>query len=182
MKIAVISDIHENFHNLLKALEIIREKGVQKILCLGDFINPGVAKVLVDCGIPTYAIWGNNDGDKVLITKMSMAPGSSLELGDKTYAMLEVDGRSIFLTHYPDLVAPAAASGMYDVVFYGHDHLRREGQEGDCLVANPGELAAFKTKKATFLVYDTEENLIEFLDIKDAATLKTEFVEGVLSA
>ena len=112
MKIAVLSDIHENFNNLLRALDMIRELGAEKILCLGDFMNPGIAKELARCGIPVFSIWGNNDGDQVTITKIALQEGSGLEIGDKTYAVIELDSRQIFMTHYPDLVKPAALSGI----------------------------------------------------------------------
>ena len=181
MKIAVISDIHENFHNLLHALEIMRMRQVEQILCLGDLIHPGIAKVMVDCGIPTFSIWGNNDGDKVLIVKMSLSEGSSLEMSDKTYALLEFDGRNIFITHYPELVEPVARSGLYDAVFYGHDHLKYSGRAGECLVINPGELAAQKTKMATFVIYDTSTNQVEFVEIEKPVTLRSEYVDDYFS-
>lgn len=177
MKIAVISDIHENFNNMLRAMEIMRQRGVEKILCLGDFIHPGIVKVLVDSDIPVYSIWGNNDGDKVTIVKLSMSEGSSLELGDKTYASVEIDGRKVFLTHYPDLALPVARSGMYDIVFYGHDHLKSENQAEKCPIVNPGELSANKTKTATFAIYDTVSNEYEFVKVDNVVTLTSGYVE-----
>lgn len=173
MKIAVISDIHENSYNLLKALEICREYNVEKVLCLGDLINPGIAKILADAQIPVYSIWGNNDGDKVFITKLSMSTESSLTVNDRTYAFLEEDGRNIFITHYPELAEPVAKSGDFDAVFYGHDHLKHQSQVGNCLVVNPGEIAAAKTGEATFAIYDTEHNKAGIFTIHDAATFKT---------
>lgn len=181
MKVAVISDIHENFNNLLRALELMREKQVEKILCLGDFINPGITKVLADCGIPVFSVWGNNDGDKVLIVKISMAEGSSLSLGDTTYASLTIDGKNIFMTHYPDLVRMAAMSGIYDVVFYGHDHLKKQAQQENCLIVNPGELSANKTRTATFAIYDTAANQVEFVEVQGVVTLTTDYVEEFFS-
>ena len=177
MKIAVLSDIHENFNNLLRALDMIRELGAEKILCLGDFMNPGIAKELARCGIPVFSIWGNNDGDQVTITKIALQEGSGLEIGDKTYAVIELDSRQIFMTHYPDLVKPAALSGMFDVVFYGHDHLKSEAQIGDCLIINPGELSAHKTKSATFAMYDSDANRAEFHNVQKSVSTRTEFVD-----
>jgi len=62
MKIAIISDIHENFHNLILALQQMDQYDVHQILCLGDLMNAGIAKILMAQDIPTYMIWGNNDG------------------------------------------------------------------------------------------------------------------------
>ena len=41
MKIAAISDIHGNIYALMKVLEDIDEQGVDKIICLGDFVGYG---------------------------------------------------------------------------------------------------------------------------------------------
>jgi uncharacterized protein len=75
MKIAVISDIHDNAHNLVLALEEIYKEEVEQIYFLGDFVGAGISKLLINSSIPVYAIWGNNDGDKVMITKFSLEEG-----------------------------------------------------------------------------------------------------------
>ena len=53
MKIAIISDIHENFHNLILALESMATHNIEQILCLGDLMNSGIAKILAAQDIPT---------------------------------------------------------------------------------------------------------------------------------
>jgi len=181
MKIAVISDIHENFHNLLKALEIMGKNGVEYILCLGDLINPGIAQVLADSQVPVFCIWGNNDGDKFLIMNLCHKPGSNLTMGEKTYATIEMAGRKIFITHYPDLAKPVARSGEFDIVFYGHDHIKSQETVEDCMVINPGEISAHKTREASFVIYNTSTNQVEFLLIPDSITLRTRYVDDWFS-
>ena len=41
MRIAIISDIHSNLEALMKALEIIDRRSVDKIICLGDVVGYG---------------------------------------------------------------------------------------------------------------------------------------------
>ena len=41
MRIAIISDIHSNQEALKKALQVIEEKSVDKIICLGDIVGYG---------------------------------------------------------------------------------------------------------------------------------------------
>jgi len=173
MKVAIISDIHENFHNLILALQEMEKQGVEQILCLGDLINPGIAKVLANQSIPVFMIWGNNDGDKVEITLASKRTGSQLTVSVKTYDFIELGGREIFMTHYEDLANPMAQSGLYDVVLFGHNHQVSSEKINDCWVINPGELAASKTKKATFAIYDTEKHNFESITLKDSVSLKT---------
>ncbi|MDR0369788.1 MAG: metallophosphatase family protein [Candidatus Peribacteria bacterium] len=61
MKIAIISDIHENFHNLTLFFKELKKFDIYMIFFLGDFINNGIAKILASSQIPVYAIRGNND-------------------------------------------------------------------------------------------------------------------------
>lgn len=178
MKIAIISDIHENFHNLILALQEMEKQKVEQILCLGDLMNSGIAKVLMAQDIPSYLIWGNNDGEKVEITLASKRPNSSLEVGVKTYEQLEMDGRKIFISHYEDLAKPIAKSGAFDAVFFGHTHISSLEKINDCWVVNPGELAAMKTKKATLAIYDTIENIVEIVELENSVHLKTPLMEA----
>ncbi|MBS3123708.1 metallophosphoesterase [Candidatus Woesearchaeota archaeon] len=173
MKIAVISDIHENFHNLILFFKEIKKHNVKQIIFLGDFMNNGIAQVLASSPIPVISIWGNNDGDKVAITKTALAKGSNLTVGFDTFDFLEVDGRKLFLTHYPLLAKPMAKSGEYDAVFYGHDHKKNIDKIGNCLIVNPGEISAHKTGIASFAIYDTKTNTAEIVDITETVTTRT---------
>jgi len=181
MKIAVISDIHENFHNLVLFLEQIQKHDIEKNIFLGDFINNGIAKILANLDIPVIAIWGNNDGEKVAITKTSLAEQSNMSIGFSTYDFLAIENKKIFITHYPLLAKPMAKSGEFDVVFYGHDHKRNIDKVEKCLIVNPGEISAHKTGRASFAIYDTKTNTAEIIDIKNAISTKTEKVAEYLS-
>lgn len=181
MKIGIISDIHENFHNLLKALEVCEEREVGKIFCLGDLINPGIAKVLSESKIPVFCLWGNNDGDKVMILQFANAPGSNLEMAIHSYAFVEEGGRKGFITHFDDLARPMAKSGEFDFVFYGHNHEKKIERIQDCLIVNPGEVSGQLRGKATFGIYDSEKNSAEIIAIPDPISLRSEFTESYFS-
>jgi len=178
MKIAIISDIHENFHNLILALQEIEKLNIQQILCLGDLMNSGVAKLLATQHIPVHMIWGNNDGEKVDITLASKRANSSLSVSSNVYDFLELDNRKIFISHYEDLAIPMAKSGEYHAVFYGHTHVRSVEKINACWVVNPGEIAAGKTKKATFAIYDTTKNEVEIITLANTISLKTPLMEA----
>lgn len=182
MKIGILSDIHENFHNLILAMEELQRRQVDHIFCLGDLINEGVAKVLAISDVPVFMIWGNNDGEVVGVVKTAYREGSALTVSANTYDFVEVDGRSFFLTHYDDLARPMAKSGQYDAVFYGHTHLAEIDTEGACLIVNPGEIAAQKTRKATLAVYDTTTNKAELVELAGSVSLKTPEAEAYLKA
>ena len=175
MKIAIISDIHDNAHNLVLALKKIYSYGyIKKIIFLGDFVGAAIAGLLCASAIPVFAIWGNNDGDKSLITKFAGKRDSNLEVGFDTFDIIEIDNRKLFLTHYPILAKPMAKSGEFDVVFYGHNHLKHKEIIGKCLLVNPGEIGAYKTGTANFAIYDTETNDAEIIEIESSITTNTE--------
>jgi len=177
MIIGIISDIHENFHNLILALQKMEEEGVEQILCLGDLMNAGVAKILAHHSVPTFLIWGNNDGEKVDIVKASYREGSKLTVSLNTYDFLEYDNRKIFISHYDDLAMPMASSGKYDAVFYGHDHKQNATKEGTCHVVNPGELSAQKTGVASLAIYNTTDNSIRLIELENTISLKSKMVD-----
>lgn len=176
MQVAVISDIHENYHNLLKALEMIEEIGVERILCLGDLINAGIAYVLAGCGLPVFCIVGNNDGDIAAITDVARSSGGKFQMSHQSYAFLQCGERHIFATHFPELAEPMARSQIFNAVFYGHDHRKSQERIASCLVVNPGEISAHKTGEATFVLYDTGQNSVEFVAVRDAVSLRTMYV------
>jgi len=182
MKIAIISDIHENFHNLILALESMSVHHIEQIFCLGDLMNSGIAKILAAQDIPTHMIWGNNDGDKVEITLAAKRENSSLSIGTTIYDFVDFDGKNIFLSHYDDLAKPMAQSGLYDAVFFGHNHIQSLEKINDCWVVNPGELAALKTKRATYAIYDTQSNDVKIIELSDSVSLKTAKMESYFSA
>jgi len=121
MQIGIISDIHENFHNLILALQKMEELEVERILCLGDLMNAGIAKILAHHSIPTYMIWGNNDGEKVDIVKAAYRENSQLTVSLNTYDFLTIGERKIFISHYDDLAQPMAESGRYLATFAIYD-------------------------------------------------------------
>jgi len=178
MRLAIISDIHENFHNLFRALEEMEKRGVEQILCLGDLMNAGIAKILVHHHIPTFMIWGNNDGEKVDIVKASYREGSQLTVSLNTYDFLERGGKKIFISHYDDLAKPMAESGRYNAVFFGHNHIVSKEQVGKCHLVNPGEICAQKSGKATMAIYDTEDNSVDLITLENTISLKSDYVDN----
>ncbi len=182
MKIAIISDIHENFHNLILSLEKMEENDVEFIICLGDLMNAGIAKVLSIQDVPSYMIWGNNDGEKVEVLNAAFRKNSKLTVSSNSYDFLNLGGKQIFICHYDDLAKPMAESGRYDAVFYGHNHLKAVEKINDTWVVNPGELCAQKTGESTFAIYDTELNDVVLIALENIITLKSDLVSNYINS
>ena len=139
MKIAVLSDCHDHWEHLGRALEVVREEGAERLFYLGDFCAPfSLAALAEGFAGPVDAVLGNNDGDVFLLCQVAgRYPHVSLHV---PLAELTVDGRKVALHHYPEIGLRLAESQAYDAVFSGHDHRASVEQKGRTLWANPGEL------------------------------------------
>lgn len=140
-------------------------------------MNNGIAQILAQSPVPVFSIFGNNDGDRAALIKTALNKESNLHFGFSTYDFLEIAGKKVFLTHYPLLAKPMAKSGDFDVVFYGHDHKMNIELIGNCLIVNPGEISAHKTRKASFAIWDTLTNKAEIIDLQGSITTRTEEYE-----
>ncbi len=161
MKIAVLSDVHDNIWNLRKALK--RMEGADALLFCGDFCAPFSLKMLADgFSGPIHAVRGNNDGDAFLLMRVA-SRYEHVTLYSEALAEVTLGDRRIAVVHYPHMAKAIAPSGKYDAVFFGHSHQAAKMWEGRTLVLNPGEVMG-RFGKATFALYDTEAHDAEFVE------------------
>jgi putative phosphoesterase len=153
MIVAVCADIHDNIWALERALPLMT--GAQALVFCGDFCAPFTLVQLAEgaAGRPLHVVWGNNDGDRHLLTQQA-ARFAGVELHGEI-ARIELEGLRIGVNHYPDIAGGLADSGHFDVVLYGHDHREHEEtRDNGCLLLNPGEvMGRFGT--STFRLLDT---------------------------
>lgn len=166
MKIAVLSDIHDNIWNLNKALEKIKELSVEKVIFCGDMCSPFTSQILASSRLPTFAVFGNNDGDQVNLTKSTQGHIQYFSLTDE-YGTLAEDRIKIAFVHYPKQALALAKSAEFQVVFYGHTHIK-DLQTVSSVICNPGSICgvvAGKPAPASFAVLDTQTKQISFIDL-----------------
>jgi len=159
MRIAIVSDTHNNWPNFKKAIDWTKKEKIQTILHCGDISSQETidqAKKLFE--EPSFVKASEGQGIK-------FAKGNAdydLELPEKID--LELGGKRISFCHFPDIAKKSAQSGKFDVVFYGHTHRpwdeRMPSGRGECHMINPGELAG-QFYKPSFAVYDTENGKLE---------------------
>jgi putative phosphoesterase len=163
MKIGIISDTHDNMTNIRKAVSLFDSRGVEAVLHGGDFCSPftlGEFKPLADRGVKMYAVFGNNDGDKILLTERG---GGFCTFRDGVY-VLTLDGRRIVLMHYPDVAEDLFKAATFDLVIYGHNHrVRLEGSERKLL--NPGTCSGYLVDKATIALAETRDMAVEIVSL-----------------
>ncbi len=172
-KIAICSDIHDNFHNLIIFLKTIEKEGINRIICLGDYINPGIMAIFARSKIPGLGIIGNNDGDLPSLIHHASLNNSNFQLIPRLWAEISLEGKRIFLSHYPDLGEIALKSAEFDAVFVGHSHLKEICKEKQGLLVNPGEISAHKTGRASFAIYNPQKNTARIYLLKGSLTVTT---------
>ncbi len=153
MKIALLSDVHDNWANLEKAISLANQQGCEVLLFAGDLIAPQGLAVLEKFNGKVKLIWGNNEGEKVGIA-LKCAASTKIELCGDTYEGVW-DGVRIFMNHYPRLAQLAAMSGEFDLCICGHTHEYSEEKVGACALVNPGEVQGYLTGESGFVVWDT---------------------------
>ena len=160
MKLGVMSDSHDNVPMVRRAVEVFRERAVDLVIHAGDFISPFAVAPLADLDCRVVAVFGNNDGERVVLAKKLEAMGEV----HPNLAEVELAGRKIAAMHYPELAEPIAASGRYDLVIYGHTH-EIDLRPGPTTLLNPGETGAWLTGRATVAIVELETMEVELLDL-----------------
>ena len=163
MKIAVISDIHDQIENLDWALKQIKNKDISHIFALGDYTSPYIIERLQVDNIPISAVWGNSDGDRHSMLLASQNENPHISFAKREFDTVKIDDKKFFLTHYPDLAENAAKSLDYDAVFHGHTHYQKNEKIGTVPIINPGKLAMYPNDEISFAIFDTETFDAEFV-------------------
>lgn len=160
MKIAIISDSHDNLENIHKALDWMNENGIDEIIHCGDVCAPSTLKEIANnFKGKIHLVFGNVDGDYFSMTQIASKDlGNVIIYGQK--GELEISDKKIAFVHIPWIAKALAKSGDYDYVFYGHNHKPWEEKNGNCKLLNPGTLAGM-FNKATFAVWDVERDNFE---------------------
>ncbi len=161
--IAILSDIHDNIWQLEAVCQALQNHACQMMIFCGDFCAPFTLKQLAE-GFeqPIHAVWGNNDGDKWLLTTLAMQAGNVTLHGE--FAEIDHAGLRIGVSHYPLIGRRFAESGAYDLVCYGHNHEANVEQVGQTLLVNPGEVMG-RFGQSTFAVYDPTTRTATLYDI-----------------
>jgi len=163
--IGIISDSHDNMNAIRKAVEFFNEKRVKAVLHAGDLVSPFTARAFKELEPKLYFVFGNNDGDKVTLTKRFEEIGATScgNFGDLT-----IDGLHIALLHGTNeaLVKALAKSGEFDVVIRGHTHDPGVKIVEGVPVINPGESSGVLSGKSTVAILDIANLNVEIMQLE----------------
>jgi len=158
MKIGVMSDTHDHLDHIKKAISILKKREIATLIHLGDYCSPFSIPLLEMEKV--YAIFGNNDGDKLFLQKKANERGFVIEAAPRA---ITIEGRKIAIMHEPYQLEAFRKSGIYDSILHGHTHesyIRK-----DPLTVNPGELCGYLSGKATFAIIDLEKLECEIVEL-----------------
>ena len=163
MRIAIISDIHDNIPKLKSALASL--DGVETLICCGDLCSPFIIKELaLGYEGPIHIVFGNNDGDRFRILDGSKKYPHVHIHGE--FVELELGGKNFAVNHFDNIGRTMVESGAYDVVCFGHNHEFEVTSAGRTLVINPGEIYGLLTGHSTFAIYDTATGEASRVDVE----------------
>lgn len=147
-----MSDSHDRWDYLEQAINIANRENCGILLFTGDLVAPPGIPILEKFNGQVKFVWGNNEGERVGITRKIDA-SDNIELGGE-YFEGKVEGLKIFMNHYPRLVELAAKSGEFDLCIFGHTHEYLNNKVNNCILLNPGEIQGYKTNEPGFVIFD----------------------------
>lgn len=153
MKIAIISDIHDNLINLEKCLSWLQQEKISQLICLGDLTNSETLKVLAkNFSDPVHLIRGNIE----IYSEDELKKYKNIKYYGQIGKM-EVGNKKIGFCHEPYLIAEVLKLEKFNIIFYGHTHKPWVMEKGGIKCINPGTLGGV-FQKATFAVWDTDKD------------------------
>ncbi len=156
MKIAIISDIHDNLINLQRFLNWCKNNKIEKIICCGDVANRETLNILANGFLKDiYLVMGNAE----LFEEEEIGKYKNIFYKGRV-ARFEIKGVQVGLCHEPFLIEKIKELGKCNIIFYGHTHIPWQETRENFIKINPGTLGGIN-QKATFAVWDVENKGLE---------------------
>ncbi len=159
MLIGIISDTHDNLNQTRKAIDLFNKKKAELVIHAGDFTSPFTLKLFKELTCKYVGIFGNNDGDKLLLLEKSEG-----NIHNQPY-IFTFHNRKIIVLHEHYLVDALADSGHFDLIVYGHTHEPIVKKVNNTLIINPGEAGYWLYGKSTVAVADLDKMEAEIIEL-----------------
>jgi putative phosphoesterase len=148
--IGILSDSHDNLDRVRAAVRLFNDAGCDLVIHAGDFVAPFTADELRNLRAPVKAVFGNCDGEKAGLVRAFQGIG---EIADGPLAFTHA-GLRFVVVHLDTSAATQAASGLFDVVVFGHTHRPLVESRDGVLVVNPGEAGGWTSGKSTVALFE----------------------------
>lgn len=162
MDIGVISDSHDQIHQLEKVVDKLNAHNVELVIHCGDWVSPFTLVYLKALKAPIKGIFGNNDGDKIRHRQLAQHLQLNIQVEER-FLQLKVDNKNIAVIHGedPEIVKALVTCGNYDLVLHGHTHQPIKTYHQQTLSLNPGSLLEKTTPQitgASFAIYNSSSH------------------------
>ena len=170
MKLVIASDIHGSAYWCRKLMEVVEQEQPDKLILLGDLLYHGprndlprdyapkqVIPMLCTLQDKILCVRGNCEAevDQMVLSFPCMAD----------YALLECDGKTMYLTHGhhwgPDKLPPLKEGSVF---LSGHTHVKIDEIHEGIRCLNPGSVSIPKDGSNSCLVYEKGEFSFRILE------------------
>jgi putative phosphoesterase len=162
MKLGILSDTHNNVENTERALDILRERGAERLIHCGDLTTPGIV-ALFD-GWRVDFVFGNMDKKRGSL-KEAVDALPSASIGEVFEATLDGTRIVAYHGHDEDRLYGLIYQGGYDIVLHGHTHRRRDDRVMGTRVINPGALGGTRHERRSLCVLDLGSGSLEVVKL-----------------
>ena len=154
MRIGILSDTHDEFARIQRAVTLLRDSGATSLIHCGDFIAGSILKV---CSVlPLWFVFGNNDSDSVPDLQRAAAECGATCLG--WGGTVELGGQRIAVTHgHMTTDVRRLLATQPDYLLSGHSHIPDDSFVGSVRRINPGALHRADEFTVALLDLDTAE-------------------------
>jgi len=156
MKVAVVSDSHDNISKIDRFIEEVNHRNINTVIHCGDFISPFSLKRFKTLRGKLITVFGNNDGE--IKGLLNIIPDI-----EKPPVKITLNGKTAIIMHEPILIEKL--TGAVDFIFYGHTHKIDIRKEKGTVIVNPGELCGYLTGNSTFVILNLLSGETEIVEI-----------------
>jgi len=152
MRIGILSDSHEELHNLDQALTIFREHEIETVIHCGDITTPRTAARLK--GFRVIHVSGNMDRTDGGLRRALIDLNADNFSGHFFTGQLNGVWIAAAHGHQPHHLHTFIADGRYAYIFHGHTHRRRDEWVNKSRVINPGALGGRQPESRSVCIID----------------------------
>ncbi len=152
MKIAIISDIHDNLANLEIFFKLIEDEKIEKIICCGDVSNiESIEKISSSFPGEIFLVFGNAE----VYNEKELSQFSNINYLGR-FSIQKIDSLNIGICHEPGFMRDLFTENKdLDFIFYGHTHKPWISMKNKATLINPGTLGGV-FQKPSFAIFDTQ--------------------------
>ena len=152
MLLGLLGDSHDRMSHIEAAVKVFNGEGVDRVLHAGDYVAPFALRPLEGLKAPWVGVFGNNDGEREGLTKVSEGRIQGVRLDG------EFGGRKVVLVHEQErALNDEGKLPSADVVIHAHTHVFHVERIGEVWVVNPGECCGYLSGRGTVALLDTDD-------------------------